>query len=133
MVLPIAYLGFLTWPIWWLMALPNDVRCRVAVRGAVRDLTVTLHGVVRLREYTCTLPSFASFDEDCYYELRYGDGARCVILDNTGDLQRRLTERGIAPSATFRFADTSPLLWFFWLITTGATIILAIFLYAICC
>jgi hypothetical protein len=132
MILPIAYLGILTWPIWWLVTLPNDVRCRHAVRGARRDPGVALAGLARLRVIVCNLPSTASMDEDCFYELTYADGSRRVILDNDGDLQRRLTARGTTPFATLHYTESHALIWFSWLFATGATLILAVLLLAIC-
>jgi len=134
LLLPMALLGLLTWPLWWLLMLPNDVRCRLATRGATIDVGANLAGVTRARVFFKNIPSMASNEEDVYYELVRANGTRFVILDTfDGLLGKRLAARGLEPSQTFRFSDTSGLVWVGWLVTTAGALVLAFILAALSC
>lgn len=131
-ILPIAYLGILTFPLWWLLALPNDIRCRLAIRGATRDPCVSLAGVVRLREFVCRVYAFAG-DEDTYYELRYADGSRRVVFDADGAIYRRLEARGQRPGQTLRFTNTDVMMWCWWPLVAGPTAVVVLIVLRACC
>ena len=116
-VIPVAFLYFLTYPVWWLLALPRELKAAALEARATDDVEVALDDVVAVQWYSRGVHTIASgLEYDEYFVL---DG-RVVIRDSWDRrLEKRLAARGLLPAASISLGSASGLAWFGWLWATG--------------
>lgn len=125
-VAPLAFAAALTYPVWWLLGLPRELRFARLRPRALCAGDLDLEGVAGVRWYTRGVHTIASGrEEDHYFELAYANGVRQVVLDTVdGRLHRGLAAAGLLPARAISLGTEAPLAWIAWVFAMAIAAVL---------